>query len=176
MVFEKHIDCGDFVLEKIVPDAQNAQKLLGVIDTNRVFLSKYLEWVDAYTTTDKTLANITKTFSDESCSYFIIVDNQIAGKIGYVDTDENMGEISYWLAEQYTGRGIMTRALNLMADIGFSKIGLNRIQLTLDVDNTASEAVAQRCGFKLDGVLRKYFLLRGTPRDMKMYSKLKTDN
>lgn len=75
------------------------------------------------------------------------------------------------LARDYTGRGIMTRALNLMTDIGFNKMGLNRIQLTLDVDNTGSDAVACRCGFKLDGVLRQYFLLRG----VKMYSKLKTD-
>lgn len=62
-----------------------------------------------------------------------------------------------------------------MTDIGFNKMGLNRIQLTLDVDNTSSDAVARRCGFALDGVLRQYFLLRGVPRDMKMYSKIKTD-
>ena len=176
MVFEKKIDCGDFVLEKIIPDTKNAESLLNVINNNRDHLAPYLEWVDSYTTTEKTLANITKSYSDDICAYFIIVDNQIAGKIGFVDVDENMGEISYWLAKEYTGRGIMTRALNLMTGIGFSKMGLNRIQLTLDVDNTSSEAVAQRCGFKLDGVLRKYFLLRGVSRDMKIYSKLKTDN
>jgi len=176
MKFEKYIDCGDFTLEKITPDKQNAQKLLDVINDNRAFLSKYLEWVDKYTTIEKTLTNIEKSYSVDICSYFIKVDGKIAGKIGFVDIDENMGEISYWLGQKYTKHGIMTRALNLMTDIGFNKIGLNRIQLTLDIDNTSSEAVAKRCGFRLDGILRKYFLLRSIPRDMKMFSKLKTDN
>ena len=176
MKFEKCIDCGDFVLEKITPNMKKAQELLSVINDNRDYLSTYLEWIDDYTTSEKTLANITKSYSNDVCSYFITIDGKIAGKIGFVDVDENMGEVSYWLAKEYTGRGIMTRALNLMSDIGFNKIGLNRIQLTLDVDNICSEAVAKRCGFQLDGILRKYFLLRGVPRDMKMFSKLKTDN
>ena len=175
MIFERCIDCSDFILEKLTPNAENAQALLSVLDDNRSFLNPYLEWVDGYTTTEKTLANISKTSADDACSYFIMVDGQIAGKIGFVDVDDNMGEISYWLAQKYTGRGIMTRALNLMTEIGFKKMGLNRIQLTLDVDNAASDAVARRCGFQLDGVLRQYFVLRGTPRDMKMYSKLKID-
>ncbi len=175
MIFENHIDCGDFTLEKLTPTDENAVALLTVINDNRLFLGKYLEWVDAYTTPEKALANIAKTHADDVCSYFIIVDGRIAGKISFVDTDDNMGEISYWLASKYTARGIMTRALNLMTDIGFNKMKLNRIQLTIDVDNTDSDAVARRCGFQLDGVLRQYFLLRGVPCDMKMYSKLKMD-
>ena len=176
MNFEKYIDCGDFVLEKITPDMENARELLSVINDNRDYLSTYLEWVDDYTTLEKTLANIKKSYSNDVCSYFITIGGKIVGKIGFVDIDENMGEISYWLTKKYTGRGIMTRALNLISGIGFNKIGLNRIQLTLDADNIRSEAVAQRCGFQLEGILRKYFLLRGVPRDMKMFSKVKTDN
>ena len=176
MNFEKCIDCGDFVLKKITPNMENARELLSVINDNRDYLSTYLEWIDEYTTLEKTLANITKSYSNDVCSYFITIGGKIAGKIGFVDIDENMGEISYWLAKKYTGRGIMTRALNLISGIGFNKIGLNRIQLTLDVDNIRSESVALRCGFRLDGILRRYFLLRGVPRDMKMFSRLKTDN
>ena len=175
MDFEKHIDCGDFALVKLAPTDENADALLRVIDRNREFFGRFLEWVDAYNNIDKAKSNIAKSYPTDACSYFILVDNKIVGKIGFVDVDDNMGEISYWLAREYTGRGIMTRALNLMTDIGFNKMRLNRIQLTLDVDNTGSDAVARRCGFKLDGVLRQYFLLRGVPRDMKMYSKLKTD-
>ncbi|MDE6250590.1 MAG: GNAT family N-acetyltransferase [Alphaproteobacteria bacterium] len=175
MDFEKHIYCEDFALVKLAPTDENADALLREIDENREFLGRFLDWVDAYTNIEKTKANIAKSYPIDICSYFIIVDEKIAGKIGFVDVDDNMGEISYWLTREYTGRGIMTRALNLMTDIGFNKMGLNRIQLTLDVDNTGSDAVARRCGFKLDGVLRQYFLLRGAPRDMKMYSKLKTD-
>lgn len=78
---------------------------MSVINANREFLGEFLEWVDGYTTTDKTLANIEKSYGDDVCAYFIMVADEIAGKIGFVDTDDNMGEISYWLAHGFNGRG-----------------------------------------------------------------------
>lgn len=173
MVFEKKIKCENFLLEKLVANHKNAESLLSVINSNRKFLGKYLEWVDSYTTIERALANIRKSRKLNTCSYFIIIDKKIAGKISFVDVDNNMGEISYWLAKEYNGHGIITKALQILTQIGFDKMHLNRIQLTIDVDNTQSCAVAERCGFKYEGTLRKYFLLRGIPRDMKIYSIVK---
>lgn len=170
--FPSIIDMGDFQLVKLEPTAENAKRLLGVINANREFLGEFLEWVDGYTTTDKTLANIEKSYGDDKCAYFIMVDGEIAGKIGFVDKDDNMGEISYWLAHGFNGRGIMTRALNKLTEMGLGDMGLQRIQLTLDKHNIRSAAVALRCGYDCEGVLRKYFILRGQPRDMKMFSKV----
>ena len=168
--FPSIIDMGDFQLVKLEPTAGNAERLLAVINANREFLGEFLEWVDGYTTTDKTLANIEKSFGDDKCAYFIMLDGEIAGKISFVDTDDNMGEISYWLAHGFNGRGIMTRALNKLTEMGFADMGLKRIQLTIDAKNIPSAAVALRCGYECEGVLRKYFVLRGQPRDMKMFA------
>ncbi|MFQ6704082.1 MAG: hypothetical protein ACLRFP_03320 [Alphaproteobacteria bacterium] len=55
--FPRIIDMGDFRLVKLEPTAQNAERLLSIINANREFLGEFLEWVDGYTTTDKTLAN-----------------------------------------------------------------------------------------------------------------------
>ena len=170
--FPRNIDMSDFRLVKLEPTTANAERLLSVINANREFLGEFLEWVDGYTTTDKTLANIEKSYGDDKCAYFIMVDGEIAGKIGFVDTDDNMGEISYWLAHGFNGRGIMTRALNKLTEMGFADMGLQRIQLTLDKQNIRSAAVALRCGYDCEGVLRKYFVLRGQPRDMKMFAKV----
>ena len=170
--FPRIINMDDFRLVKLEPTAQNAELLLSVINANREFLGEFLEWVDGYTTTDKTLANIEKSYGDDKCAYFIMVDGEIAGKIGFVDTDDNMGEISYWLAHGFNGRGIMTRALNKMTEMGFADMRLQRVQLTLDKQNIRSAAVALRCGYECEGVLRKYFVLRGQPRDMKIFAKV----
>ena len=170
--FPRIIDMGDFQLVKLEPTAQNAERLLAAMNENREFLAEFLEWVDAYTTTEKTLANIEKSYGDNVCAYFIMVADDIVGKIGFVDSDDNMGEISYWLAHKYNGRGIMTRALNKLTEMGFRDMGLKRIQLTIDAKNIPSAAVALRCGYECEGVLRKYFVLRGVPRDMKMFSKV----
>ena len=170
--FPHSINMGDFRLVKLDPTVENAERLLSVINDNREFLGEFLEWVDGYSTADKTLANIEKSFGDDKCAYFIMVGDDIVGKIGFVDTDDNMGEISYWLAHGFNGRGIMTRALNKLTEMGFVNMGLQRVQLTLDKQNIRSAAVALRCGYDCEGVLRKYFVLRGQPRDMKMFSKV----
>ena len=170
--FPRNIDMSDFQLVKLEPTTANAERLLAAMNENREFLAEFLEWVDSYTTTDKTLANIEKSYGDDVCAYFIMVADDIVGKIGFVDSDDNMGEISYWLAHGFNGRGIMTRALNKLTEMGFRDMGLKRIQLTIDAKNIPSVAVALRCGYECEGVLRKYFLLRGVPRDMKMFSKV----
>ena len=170
--FPHIIDMGDFRLVKLEPTTANAERLLAAMNENREFLAEFLEWVDSYTTTEKALANIEKSYGDDKCAYFIMVDGEIAGKIGFVDSDDNMGEISYWLAHGFNGRGIMTRALNKLTEMGFADMRLQRIQLTLDKQNIRSAAVALRCGYECEGVLRKYFVLRGDPRDMKIFSKV----
>jgi ribosomal-protein-serine acetyltransferase len=170
--FPRNIDMSDFRLVKLEPTTANAERLLAAMNENREFLAEFLEWVDGYTTTEKALANIEKSYGDDKCAYFIMVADDIVGKIGFVDSDDNMGEISYWLAHGFNGRGIMTRALNKLTEMGFADMGLKRIQLTIDAKNIPSAAVALRCGYECEGVLRKYFVLRGVPRDMKMFSKV----
>lgn len=170
--FPRNIDMSDFQLVKLEPTTANAERLLAAMNENREFLAEFLEWVDGYTTTEKALANIEKSYGDDKCSYFIMVADDIVGKIGFVDSDDNMGEISYWLAHGFNGRGIMTRALNKLTEMGFRDMGLKRIQLTIDAKNIPSAAVALRCGYECEGVLRKYFVLRGVPHDMKMFAKV----
>ena len=63
--FLRSIDMGDFRLDKLEPTVENAERLLSVINANREFLGEFLEWVDGYTTTDKTLANIEKSYGDD---------------------------------------------------------------------------------------------------------------
>lgn len=171
--FQTQINYSDFALTKLQPTDENAVALLAVLNENREFLGHFLEWVDAYTNIDKAKSNIAKSYPTDACSYFITIEGKIAGKIGFVDIDDNMGEISYWLARDYTGRGIMTRALQTLTKMGFDNLKLNRVQLTIDADNIASQATAERAGFVCEGVLHKYFLLRGVSRDMKMYAIVK---
>ncbi len=173
MTFDNEIICDGFSLVKIAPTTENATELLTVVNNNRDFLGEYLEWVDSYTSVERAMLNIEKSYTTDKCSYFIMVDNKIAGKISFVDVDDNMGEISYWLARKYNGRGIMTMAIKTLVKIGLDKMKLNRIQLTIDAENIKSCAVATRAGFLYEGTLRKYFLLRGVPRDMKIYSIVK---
>jgi RimJ/RimL family protein N-acetyltransferase len=56
-------------------------------------------------------------------------------------------EVGYWLAAWARGRGVATRAVQLLCAWGFGELELERIELHAHVDNPASRAVAARAGF-----------------------------
>jgi RimJ/RimL family protein N-acetyltransferase len=81
--------------------------------------------------------------------------------------------VSYWLAPDGRGRGLATRALMLVAGWAFDVLGQQRLALQVEVQNLASQQVAQRCGFHREGQLRSHQQLRdGTRADVFVYGLL----
>ncbi|KAK3040567.1 hypothetical protein RJ639_029013 [Escallonia herrerae] len=50
-----------------------------------------------------------------------------------------------------------------------------RLEALVDVENSDSQRVLDKAGFKREGVLRKYILLKGRPRDMVVFSLLRSE-
>lgn len=86
--------------------------------------------------------------------------------------DAGMAEIGYWLAPEARGRGAATRALRLLSRWTLREWPIGRLHLMADVDNTASQAVAERAGFTREGVMRSGMLARGVARDHVVFSLL----
>jgi RimJ/RimL family protein N-acetyltransferase len=63
-------------------------------------------------------------------------------------------EIGYWLRTTYTGRGLMTEAVLKLTEFAFETLKAHRVEVRCDERNTRSAAVAQRCGYSLEGILR----------------------
>ena len=55
--------------------------------------------------------------------------------------------ISYAIIAAERGRGYATRATRLLAAYGLEHVGFSRIELRTDVENVASQRVAERAGF-----------------------------
>jgi RimJ/RimL family protein N-acetyltransferase len=72
--------------------------------------------------------------------------------------------ISYWLAPVARGRGMASRAVQLLAGWGFGELGLARLEVHVEAENAASRHVAERCGFALEGRLRSDQRLRDGSR------------
>jgi RimJ/RimL family protein N-acetyltransferase len=85
------------------------------------------------------------------------------------------GEIGYWTAPWARGRGVMTRAVRLLATWAFREFGLRRIELVIAVENEGSNRVAERAGFTREGLLRQYRENKGIWRDHYMWSLLPSD-
>jgi RimJ/RimL family protein N-acetyltransferase len=85
------------------------------------------------------------------------------------------GEIGYWTAPWARGRGVMTRAVRLLAGWSFDEFDLRRIEIIVAVDNTGSNRVAEKAGFTCEGVLRQYRENKGVWRDHYMWSLLRDE-
>ncbi|HVH50856.1 MAG TPA: GNAT family protein, partial [Gaiellaceae bacterium] len=101
----------------------------------------------------------------------------VLGSIALRWNDErDVAEIGYWLRSDARGSGVATRALKLVTRIALEK-GAARVQLRAAVGNDASRRVAEKGGFRLEGVLRS---AHWSPRlrrrlDWAMYSRLPDD-
>jgi RimJ/RimL family protein N-acetyltransferase len=89
---------------------------------------------------------------------FAITDastGRLLGSIGVRWNDRrDVGEIGYWVRADARGRGIVSRALALVARFAIENVGAARLQLRADVENVASCRAAERAGFKREGILR----------------------
>ena len=95
--------------------------------------------------------------------------------IGWVHLEHRSATVSYWLGQAYTGRGLATQSLGVLSRFCFETLGLNRLEITAAVQNSASIGVARRCGFKEEGVCREYEWLHGSFRDHLRLSRLAGD-
>ena len=69
----------------------------------------------------------------------------------------------------------MTEALRKAIKMGFEKMGPNRIQPFVNVENTRSVNLALRLGFKYEGIIRDKRFSRGRYYDRFYFSLLKRE-
>lgn len=102
---------------------------------------------------------------------------RVLGSIGLQPNDDGVGEIGYWIRATARGSGTMTRALVLLAAWALTEEGLARVQLRADVENTASRRVAEKAGFRLEGIMRSahWNARLGRRQDWAIYSLLPDD-
>jgi RimJ/RimL family protein N-acetyltransferase len=97
------------------------------------------------------------------------------GMVINIELQGRQAEIGYVVGRAARGRGIATRTLRLLTDWGFGELGLERIELWIDVENTGSERVAERAGYVREGVLRSYWFKEDIRGDFGIWSRLRTD-
>ncbi|MGM7702382.1 GNAT family N-acetyltransferase [Pseudalkalibacillus sp. Hm43] len=97
------------------------------------------------------------------------------GTVHFVWWDEanHSAEIGYVLSQDYWGQGLITEAANAVISFGFEKLDLVRIQARCFLENDGSERVMKKLGMTYEGTVRKAMLVKGTHRDLKLYSIVK---
>ena len=83
---------------------------------------------------------------------------------------EGMVRVGIQLDENCRGQRVGSRAFALLRDYLLENFPLVRLEADTDVDNIAAQKMLERCGFRAEGVLRKYRFHHGSYHDSYLYS------
>ena len=105
----------------------------------------------------------------------IYYNGQFAGSIELKDLDfrNKKTEIGYWLAKEFTGKGIMAKTTKFMIDYAFNELNLNRVSILTATENYASQAIPEKLGFIKEGMLEDNECLYGKFLDNYIYGMTK---
>jgi ribosomal-protein-alanine N-acetyltransferase len=104
--------------------------------------------------------------------------NKIIGWCGFHTwyTDHNRAEIGYGLFDDdYKNKGIMSEAIALIVNYGFSNMNLERIEAFVGPDNTPSIKLLKRMKFKEEGLLKHHYFHNDEMEDSIIFALLKSE-
>jgi RimJ/RimL family protein N-acetyltransferase len=102
--------------------------------------------------------------------------DELLGSIGWRLVDQDNVQIGYWVKREARGRGVATRALRLLSRWAFDELRSGRVQLLAEPENEVSQRVAEKAGFRREGLLRRYLNVKGARRDAFMFSLVREDH
>jgi RimJ/RimL family protein N-acetyltransferase len=119
-------------------------------------------------------------WEDGSRAGFAIVDPTDAAFLGFaavvaLELDAQQCEIGYGVTRQARGRGIALRSLDLLTRWCLDELALERLELRIDPVNAGSIKVAERAGYRLEGMLRNVHLKNDLRSDVGVWSRLRQD-
>lgn len=95
--------------------------------------------------------------------------------LNVIDRGCGIANLGYWIRTSQTNKGIATAATLLLARFAFNELKLNRVELTIAVDNQASLRTAHKSGATREGILRNRVVKNNTPSDAVVFSFIPQD-
>ena len=105
--------------------------------------------------------------------FAIEVNGEAAGSVGIFpqeDIERLNAEVGYWVAEEFWGNGIATKALGFIIDYGFKTFAVSRIFAIPFPHNIASQKVLQKNGMILEAVIRDSLIKNNVVMDKIIYA------
>ena len=143
-------------------------------------LRRFMAWADTATpiTTAEHLRAAESDWTEWSgWDWVMFLGDEVAGSIG-LSRYEAMWQscdLGYWVRSDFAGQGLATEAGHAAIEFAFDVVALHRLELVAAVENTASNRVAEKLGFRFEGVKRQGLLVNGRGLDARLYGFLSTD-
>lgn len=74
-------------------------------------------------------------------------------------------QIGIWLVPSYWGKGFAQKSLNLIKNVAFIHLKLNRIEAYISIHNVRSLSLFEKSGFIKEGILKEYLKFQGKYHD-----------
>jgi RimJ/RimL family protein N-acetyltransferase len=124
------------------------------------------------------ITDITQRANDRTYFPYIIVDNsndKIAGFLDLKNIDWNIpkSELGCYIDKDYANKGIATKAFRLFCDFCFAEYKFQKLFLRTHHNNTFARRVAEKCGFEIEGTIRRdYKTTSGEIVDLIYYGRI----
>jgi RimJ/RimL family protein N-acetyltransferase len=111
---------------------------------------------------------------------FVVADrdsDRVIASVGVnaINWRDRVAQIGYWVAPEARRQGVASRSVRMLSRWALDELGLARVEIRVDVENRASQVVAEAAGFTREGVLRSRGESKGRRWDEVMFSLLPSD-
>lgn len=158
---------------------KEVKPIFETISAERKYLGVWLPFVEhtlEMSDTQNFIDNL-EVSETKDLTYAIYYRNEFVGLAGLKDPDYDNKkiEIGYWIAEKFQHKGIVTLSCRKLIEHAFVNLEMNRIQLKAATENINSQKVAERLGFRKEGIERDGELHQRGYVDLVVYGLLKKD-
>ena len=165
-------------------ERDDAAAVREAVEEARESLKPWMPWWDTHRSLEESIQ-----FCMRSKAHWLLRDNmnlgiweresgRYLGGTGFHDPEWRVRKlaIGYWLRPSATRRGYMTEAVKVITRAAFDAFKASRVEIHCDTRNTASRRVAERCGYVLEGTLRREALTTaGELRDTHVFGMLREE-
>lgn len=145
-------------------------------NTDRSYLTDRLPYPYTEKDADRWLAMVKEHDGKDSLFRAVVADGKVVGNItveGKTGIYVKDAELGYILDNRYCGKGIATKATELIVKEAFATLDIVKISSEVFAPNIASKRVLEKNGFALEGVLKDAAYKNGVIYDLCRYGKLK---
>ena len=165
---------GDVILRELMDSDLN--RLIEFANNDKVSINLRDAFPKPYTLIDA--ENFKSMIDSQNPKTFFAIEyhGEYVGNISLsigVDVYKKGAEIGYFIGQPFWNKGIVTKAVNLITDWGFSNLDIVRIHTGIFEFNKASQRVLEKCGYIKEAIFKKSICKNNEIYDEIRYAKIK---
>ena len=92
-----------------------------------------------------------------------------------VNWQHRRSQVGIWMIPSFWRKGLARSSINLIKNIAFNHLKINRLEAYVSVENKRSISLFEKCGFKEEGILKQYMNFQGIYHDAILLACLKNE-